>query len=303
MVDKDLKERITTELKDAGMTSYGLMKFETAYLPHVIHENEHVKAVVYGRLEGTIDSVMLVATNQRVLFLNCKPFYKDWDEITYEVVAGVRISMAGMFAGVVLHTRVKDYELRYVNLGCAKKFVDYIGSYVEKQELKRSGIGTEPEKTKGFPSYKMKREKETKAKEHHSNETTTILDDTAVLSTSDENAEVHASVVHYVIDKDDNFYFLTKTDTKKVKNLEQNNVVALTIHPSQSLQVLYVKGKAELVQNKLTKQQVFDHIIEPKSYKEGVKLPPITQIETGAYIAYKITPTSRYMHDYSQTSW
>lgn len=303
-MNKDHKARIAKELREAGMTTYGFLRFETSYLPNIIQEEEHIKGVVYGRLEGTIDSVMLVATDRRILFLNCKPFYKDWDDITYEVVAGVRISLAGPFAGVMLHTRVRDFTVRYVNIKCAKRFVDYIGSYVERQELKQAGVDFEEKKDKrGFPTYKIKHDSQHKPKEHHSNETTTILDNTAVLSTVGNDNMPHASVVHYIIDKDDNFYFLTKSDTTKAKNIQKNNNVALTIHPSQSLQVLYVKGTAEYVQDGLTKQQVFDHIVEPKNYKEGIKLPPITQIETGAYVAYKIVPTSRQMHDYSQTSW
>lgn len=43
------KERINKELLEAGVTRYGMKKFAVHYLPNVIHENEHIKGIVYGR--------------------------------------------------------------------------------------------------------------------------------------------------------------------------------------------------------------------------------------------------------------
>ena len=43
------KKRIESELKAAHMTAYGLLKMETAKLPEIIHDDEHIGGVVYGR--------------------------------------------------------------------------------------------------------------------------------------------------------------------------------------------------------------------------------------------------------------
>ncbi len=293
-------QRVKDELKKAGMTAYGFTKLSTGYLPTIIHENEHVKGVVYGRLYESFEPVMLVATDRRVIFIDCKPFYRNWDEITYEVVAGVKTTLAGPFASIVLHTHVKDYELRYVNIKCAKKFVEYIEKYIEKRDTASTLKPEEPAK-KDFQPYKIDHDKP--LSRPHENDGTTKLDNTAVLSTSDGRGNVHASVIHYILDKDENIYFLTKTETTKVKNLESNSKVQITIHPSESLQVLYIKGTAEPIADAKLKQQVFEHIIEPRKYIEGTKLPPIAKLDKGNYIAYKVTATDSNYMDYSEQSW
>ncbi len=116
--------RVREELRMAGMSEYGLRKSSTRYLHNLIHQNEHIGAVVYGRYQG--GSGMLVATDHRIIFLDHKPLFTSSDEIRYDVVFGVRISSAGPFATITLHTRVGEYELRYVNRILAEGFAEYI---------------------------------------------------------------------------------------------------------------------------------------------------------------------------------
>jgi general stress protein 26 len=291
-------KRIRQELKDVGMTNYGLLKLETDHLPNIIHENEHIKGVVYGRLESSLDSVMLVATDQRILFVDCKPFYKNSDEITYEVVAGIKLSTIGPFAGVVLHTRVKDYALRFVNIRCANIFTQYIENHIEKGVKHLDDTGSQPTKKFNYQPYKIPE------KIKSSIESNTVLDtNTGVLSTVGANNEPHASVVHYINDKDENYYILTKTNTTKVKNIEQNNMVALTIHHTGSLRSLLIKGPAIKEQDSSIHDIVYNQISAPKNYIEGEKLPPITKIENGEYVVYKIVPSSSQLQDFSASSW
>jgi len=120
----DHERRVKAELRAAGMTTYGLSKLGSSFLPKIIHENEHIHGVVYGQSKQ--GSVMLVATDKRIIYLDKKPLYSDTDEMTYDVVAGVRITMTGFFTSVILHTRVGEYELRYVNRRCALHFVEYV---------------------------------------------------------------------------------------------------------------------------------------------------------------------------------
>lgn len=298
MIDHIHYQRIRNELKAAGMTRYGFFKLATDHLPELIHENEHIKGVVYGRLQGKLDSVMLVATDQRILFVDYKPFYKNADEITYEVVSGVNITVIGLHAGVVLHTRVKDYALRFVNINCAEKFTHYIESHIESG-IKRASKSTDtPEDEKKYQPYKIP------AKEPEIVEANIVLDtNTAVLSTLGKNNEVHASVVHYFTDKDENFYILTKTETTKSLNINRNNYVALTIHNSGSLRSLLVKGPAVVEKDQDIASSIFDQITSPKEYAEGKKLPPITKLEKGSYVVYKIIPSSSVLQDFSSSDW
>ena len=123
-VSNEEKNRIRLELAAAGVTNYGLRKMESRYLPEIIHQGEHIKAVIYGLRNGF--SGMLVATDQRIIYTERKPFYGVMDEIAYAMVSGVRITAPGQKAGVTLHTRVGDYTLKFVNKNAAHKFIEFI---------------------------------------------------------------------------------------------------------------------------------------------------------------------------------
>ncbi len=139
------KKRIRKELIKAGMTAYGLRKFNTHYLPSLIRNDEHIHGVVYGRyIEGagflSWADHMMIATEHRIVSFNHKPGYTDDDIITYDVVNGVDSSTAGFFTAITLDTRVGKVGLRFVNKRCAKIFV----GYVEKRRLEFFRTRTTP---------------------------------------------------------------------------------------------------------------------------------------------------------------
>jgi len=131
------KDRIARELKEVGLTRFGKMKFAVRYLPNIIHEDEHIGGIVYGRYRtgpGLLSLIegMLIATDKRVVFLDHKPGYTNIDEVTYDVVSGVEMSSVAFMYAVKLHTKVKDYSIRFANAKCAKVFA----AYVEGRRLK-----------------------------------------------------------------------------------------------------------------------------------------------------------------------
>jgi Bacterial PH domain len=136
------EQRIKQELVAVGVSRYGLWLSESRYLPHIIHENEHIGGVVYGYHEDGL--AMLVATNLRVIFLDKKPLFINEDEFIYGSVSGISHSQAGMGTTITLHTRVKDYTIKTLNELCANHFVEYMEShYLEsKQEEPRYGVTT-----------------------------------------------------------------------------------------------------------------------------------------------------------------
>jgi len=130
------RQRIREELKAAGVTGFGLNKFNSRYLPQVIHDHEHILGVIYGRFgEGpgllSLTDRMVVATDLRVVSLNRKPGYTYVDEFTYDIIDGVVETRAGPFAAVTLNTKVAHFTIRFVNVRCADIFVHYI----EKRRL------------------------------------------------------------------------------------------------------------------------------------------------------------------------
>lgn len=127
----DKAARIRRELLDAGITWYGLLKSESRILYKLLHPLEHVEAIVYGQHRNS--SVMLVATNERIIFLDKKPMALFLDEVSYEVVSGIEFEIHTLFATLILHTPVKNYDIRYANLRCAERFARHI----EAERLKR----------------------------------------------------------------------------------------------------------------------------------------------------------------------
>lgn len=122
-------QRLKHELKAAGVSRFGMHKFAVRYLPKIIDPDEHVMAVIYGRYREkdgpSFNEGLLVATDRRIIFLDHKPGYTKTDEIGYNVVSGVKKTTA-LFSAVSLHTRIGDYNLRFVNAQCANIFQDYI---------------------------------------------------------------------------------------------------------------------------------------------------------------------------------
>jgi hypothetical protein len=117
-------ERVQQELRDAGVSRYGMWTPESRYLPRMIHDNEHVKAVVHGWQPG--GAVMLAATDRRIIFLDKKPFSVRNDEVSYDNVRGVSHYHAGFTSTIILHTQVQDYTVRTFNKKCIQQFIDYV---------------------------------------------------------------------------------------------------------------------------------------------------------------------------------
>ncbi len=139
-LDPQHEARIHSELRKAGVTDFGMKKFAIRDLPSLIGKDEHIEGVIYGRYKyedgSPFNEGVLVATDLRVLFLDHKPGYQKTDEITYDVVSGIKKTKA-IFTAVTLHTRLGDFSLRFTNSNCADIFV----RYVESRRLKSKDSG------------------------------------------------------------------------------------------------------------------------------------------------------------------
>jgi len=280
------RKRVKAELIKAGVTKYGLLKLEARHLPEIIHEGEYVEAVAYG-LSGNY-SAMLVATDRRLIFLDCKPFYTISDEITYEMVAGIGHNVQGRFAAVTLHTRLGDYAIRFVNHRAAEKFVHYI----EGRRLERL---TEVPAKETLPASKppaiaalLDEDDIAFLHAHH----------TAVLSSINRIGNVSGAVVHYFVDANNTVYILTKSDTQKAHNILVHPGVALTIYDAARLQTLQLQGTAEIEPDQGVKDFVFSQMTQPHQYGDVVDLPPVTKLHGGSFIVFRITLASANFSDY-----
>ncbi len=120
------KENIARQLRLLGASRLALNSMEAKHLHKIIHPNEHIEGMVYGRTDDGF--AMLLATDKRALYLDRKPFFTVMDEITYHVVSGVSHGRVGFISTVTLHTKVKDYAIRTIKERCARQFVSTIES-------------------------------------------------------------------------------------------------------------------------------------------------------------------------------
>jgi len=286
------EKRIKQELIAAGVTNFGLKKFAIKYLPKVIHENEHIKGIVYGRygIEGgpSLNEGTLIATDLRIIFLDHKPGYTKKDIITYDVVSGVKITTA-IFSAVTLHTRLGDFVIRFANSNCANRFKKYIESHrIENIDSYQALTVDTSSPIPGVPSAILSAEASNFLHSH----------ELATFSTVDKSENVDGAAVYYYPSPEGYIYILTKAETKKAHNIFTHAQVALTIYDELTLRTLQLQGLASVETDPLHKQYIFDHIVKPRQYGDKKRLPPVTQLDKGAFMIIKITPTNFKYRDY-----
>jgi nitroimidazol reductase NimA-like FMN-containing flavoprotein (pyridoxamine 5'-phosphate oxidase superfamily) len=283
MTEQDHKRRVKKELLSAGLTRYSLTKNETRRLPQVIHDDEHIGAAINGR--SATGAVMLVATDKRLLFLDCKSFYSSIDEISYDVVSGVMHHTQGLFSNIIVHTRVGEYNLRFVNNKQANKFVNYL----ESKQLEQSNSVRNKEAPDSFDAswQPLAKPYELDNPARSFLQTNTI----GVLSTIDRTGNVCGATVYYLCDPDDQLYILTKSETSKARNMLQHPQVALTIFDEYSIQSLQVSGLASVVTDVAVTNQVFSLLTKERQYKDNKSTTPVTKIQEGSFVVFRISIT------------
>jgi len=281
------QKRIRKELLAAGMTNYGLMKGEAKHLPDMIHPDEHIGGVIYGR-HGS-ESAMFVATNLRMIYLEHRPFFRVNDEIAYSVLSGVSFNMQARFAGVTIHTRLGDYTILFVNRNCAKTFV----AYIEKRRLEEAGAKTIGDPVLLSPPV-----------------ATAVIDratgvflashNLATLSTIDREGNIAGAAVYYVLSGDGAIYVATKNDTRKAQNILVHPGVALTVVDEAARQTAQIQGLAAAEADLPKARKVLENILRPRLYRGQADKPPISKISAGDYVILKIMPSSVLFHDYQK---
>ena len=303
--DKEHVLRVKKELIEAGVTSYGRKKASFRHLSDYIHEDEHIGAVVYGQYEG--GSGMLAATDHRIIFFDRKPLFATTDELTYDIVAGIKLSKGGFFNTVTLHTRIADYTIRYANAKCAKKFVKYIESMrLHKTNLQERIISKNAKAHETKAQSKPRR----KSVQPHVSEpvmpvatdalTFLRTHDLGVLSTVGRNGSIHGTPMYYVLGESGEYlYIVTKQATNKARNILAGGSVGFTVYDEEALQTLHIQANAELETDQVVKDQVYGEIVKPREYSGRARLPPVAHMIGGVYLVIRLSIVSTTFADYS----
>lgn len=118
------RQYVFKRLREVGLDWIELARSEANYLPDIIHGGEKIGGAIAGRSDH--GHIMIVATDRRVIVIDCKPIFKDTEDITYFVVAGVDITNMGPIYSVTLQTRLGDFKVTTLYAQAARRFQKYI---------------------------------------------------------------------------------------------------------------------------------------------------------------------------------
>jgi general stress protein 26 len=281
-------DRIKEELIKAGATKYTLLRAELRKLPSLIHKDEIIGGIVYGRTEG--GTALLVATDKRVVYVDEKVFYDRADEINYDVVSGVSLNKQGRYSGVVLHTRLGDFKFKFVRTVMAQRFVQY----VEDRQLEST---PQPKADVPIPTFAVEQADspiEFSQKAH----TFLMAHDIATLATLAPNGMLQAAAVYYVTDKNSTVYIVTKSKTSKAQNITTHPQVAFMVYDTSSMQTIQIEGLASVEDDPKICKRIYDTILRPRFQGSHAEMPPIMYLPAGDYEVIVIKPVKYKLSDY-----
>lgn len=149
-------------------------------------------------------------------------------------------------------------------------------------------------------------------KEDLRKESLKFLDDqiTAAVSTVSPLGEPQVSTMYYYIDADFNFYFITAKGSKKLKNIESNQKVAIVVGFGPAPITVQAGGIAEINQD--FKEELIDKIFKKINFHSLDQWPAL-KLQKDGLVIFKVKPKwltflnfdkeghpNTYNHDYNQ---
>jgi nitroimidazol reductase NimA-like FMN-containing flavoprotein (pyridoxamine 5'-phosphate oxidase superfamily) len=129
-----------------------------------------------------------------------------------------------------------------------------------------------------------------------SDETLSIVNDflqthrSGTLATADAAANPHGAVIYFTYNGDYSFSFVTKTETQKYKNIEENKSVALVIYDEEEQASVQVTGYVKVIDDKDESYQVISKSFKYSAEVSHRELPPLEKLFAGEYVALRLIP-------------
>lgn len=111
-----------------------------------------------------------------------------------------------------------------------------------------------------------------------------------VLATLSPDSTPHARTVYYAADDSYNVFFFTLTSTRKVKDIAHDAHAAFVVSDENAPQTIQIEGTI----SDLTETATIDDVIRrlsDTSMKHGTHFAPLTHLDPGKIVFYKLTPT------------
>lgn len=124
---------------------------------------------------------------------------------------------------------------------------------------------------------------------------------TGVLSTASPTGEPWGSTIVFACDEDFTFYFMTRANTQKYKNIAANPHIALTVTDQATQTTVQAAGTVELVSTDEMMDVVFQKLDKIKPAGTQHWVAPVYKIHEGDYMVLSFKPTSLQYADFSQS--
>lgn len=121
----------------------------------------------------------------------------------------------------------------------------------------------------------------------------------AVLGTANkQTAMPHAAAVYYATDSKMNIFFVTKEGTVKSKNLDSNPQAAIAIYERENQRTLQTSGPVSRVDDPVMMEKALRIMAKYSKETADTEVTPISKIQAGDYVLYKLSPQSYRLADY-----
>lgn len=107
-----------------------------------------------------------------------------------------------------------------------------------------------------------------------------------VISTVNDKGNPESASIYYVYDDALNFYFITRKESRKYRNIEKNKNVAFVITIEHPLNTIQLEGKASTVTEAHEESEHFTKLVALAS--NYLAMPPVSQIPAGEIVFMKI---------------
>lgn len=117
-----------------------------------------------------------------------------------------------------------------------------------------------------------------------------------VISTINEAGKPQSASVYYIVDKALNIFFVTRSESRKYKNIQHDSNVSFVVtseHPPKTIQL---EGTAAEVVDANEQLTYFDKLVAKAT--EHTFMPPVSQMVTGEMVFMKITTSWARMGDF-----
>jgi len=111
-----------------------------------------------------------------------------------------------------------------------------------------------------------------------------------VIATVTADGQPQASVVYFSVDDELNFYFTTKSETRKAHNIGKGAPISIAIHDAAAQTVVKAAGQAEALSDAGETLEVYRRTVHSAQTSGPDTVPPIARISAGEFLAYRIAP-------------